>query len=1033
MAKYNLINNSIFKSLTSSGTGNMSLSDDELVSLYDGNTSSSGIVLSSGDSLWLQADLGNRIKVDDINMYIGSATGSGTVLSGIDVYYKNGYDDIYTLASKSISSGYYISTLPSEAAPRYLMLTVSGINATLYEWEIFNDDYEVAFGSDGQQYASYVGNVPAGDESPVYSLPIYNNATVGDSVNAYVCVEYNGNESDLFVKLSNDEDGEWLGIEDGVLIQDNLESSNYKWEMGTLNGTYVENNKLQSSTSYSESSLITLPLAITGDGLNTGSNSWDYDEVNDKIYVMGNDGAVNNLWEYDKSTNTFTYKSVINPSGASSAHQPVMCYMDNKIYAITNINGAFGYHDLTGAADNWTSLTNVTYGMTTAVNDRISMCCDDTRYIYSFYVDYATTNKSFRRFDTVSGTWSSLSTGYDVYYNYYGSYILACLTYDATRNSLYAIAYSKKLNSDALYIQKYSIGSDSWSTAFLSVDTITGISYSNGCAISYYNDELYVSPDAQWGGKYFKYNVVSGVVTEYSVDYTHADASSTVGSPRILVSMNNALISFLSSNTNKMVDVSYKGSGVYTSPIFKYEDKNRSSYFVIDKDTTNSGVVGVVDDNTAMYVRSSDVEPVDIDELYWDTRLASSSSYKHYITKAVISTGDITLQFIENALANSNSNFSLLRPGAAAISLKDSDVVFVATDARGTHPNPGYLTGYNMNGDLICSYGSNAYTDYITNMEVDAVGYVWGYGYIYYYFRHHRDTGAVISTHASSSVDFLYDLSASKVSEACWYTDKTLNTLYYVDADMSTICSIMLGSPRALTSNPDGTCWVMDEQDSKLKLIDDSGTLLTTISTSSIETPKRLRSDYYGGVWAAASDRVYHIDSDGSVDIEVIISSPNRISTSKNGCAVMNTTTYTISYISKAAKSIIATFSTSTSVHSFGIPAIRSVPYTEDRYGRTPAEYDPVWGTDGSLDWTVVPQNGYLLPKNNYHQIKLDVVASGINDSAVVNKIIMAPAIKISDIAPQHYQPLYYKIVVPSAANTLEYESKLKCWWGVRE
>jgi len=75
MAKYNLIINGLLEALTASGTGNVSLSWSQLESLMDGNTTSSGVTLTSGDVLYLEASLSNRIKVDGIRLYIdGAAT-----------------------------------------------------------------------------------------------------------------------------------------------------------------------------------------------------------------------------------------------------------------------------------------------------------------------------------------------------------------------------------------------------------------------------------------------------------------------------------------------------------------------------------------------------------------------------------------------------------------------------------------------------------------------------------------------------------------------------------------------------------------------------------------------------------------------------------------------------------------------------------------------------------------------------------------------------------------------------------------------
>jgi len=52
MAKYNIARNSVFHSLTTSGTGNKSLTWVQMETLIDGNTTSSGVTLTAPDVLY---------------------------------------------------------------------------------------------------------------------------------------------------------------------------------------------------------------------------------------------------------------------------------------------------------------------------------------------------------------------------------------------------------------------------------------------------------------------------------------------------------------------------------------------------------------------------------------------------------------------------------------------------------------------------------------------------------------------------------------------------------------------------------------------------------------------------------------------------------------------------------------------------------------------------------------------------------------------------------------------------------------------
>jgi len=237
--KYNLVRNGSLQALTISGTGNVSLSWSQLESLMDGTTTSGGVSLTSGDILYLEVDLSNRIKVDGIRLYASDLT----KLSNIDFYYKNSAADSYTACSKSVDT-YYYATIPSPSAPRYIMATISGVDIDLYEFQIFNDDIIVAFGTDGSLYAKYLESTPIGEVGSPEAVPIFNNSNNSMPADAYVCIDYTGTDADNYIKISSSENGTYYGINDGAIIEDDKDSSIYRWSMGEFDNTIVSGDNV---------------------------------------------------------------------------------------------------------------------------------------------------------------------------------------------------------------------------------------------------------------------------------------------------------------------------------------------------------------------------------------------------------------------------------------------------------------------------------------------------------------------------------------------------------------------------------------------------------------------------------------------------------------------------------------------------------------------------------------------------------------------------------------------------------------------
>lgn len=239
MAQYNLIHTGSIQSNTTSGTGTVSLSNEELMALYDENTTSSGISLGLSDVLYLDIDMGYRIRIDDIKLYIDVPGDRSIALTNVDFYYKNTESDSYTICTKDYdSTTFYITGTPDLFAPRYLRIIVDNQVADIYELEILNDDTQVSFGEDGNE-SLVILNQTLDDYD---ELGIFNNSPIGSqTVNAYVMVDYQGLDSDYYIKLSDSPDGTYYGLEDGLDLKNNDRSNKYFWDMGYFDNTLLGN------------------------------------------------------------------------------------------------------------------------------------------------------------------------------------------------------------------------------------------------------------------------------------------------------------------------------------------------------------------------------------------------------------------------------------------------------------------------------------------------------------------------------------------------------------------------------------------------------------------------------------------------------------------------------------------------------------------------------------------------------------------------------------------------------------------------
>ncbi len=134
------------KLLTRDSTGKI-LTENQLASLTDGNTTTSGVGVGSGEVLSVVLDLGARYDLDEVRYYRTRASVDSIVLAAR----QTATDSWTTLAATE--STYTSAVVPSSVDKyQFIRLTHSTTtgSGTARELEVYTDDTQILFGSDEQ-------------------------------------------------------------------------------------------------------------------------------------------------------------------------------------------------------------------------------------------------------------------------------------------------------------------------------------------------------------------------------------------------------------------------------------------------------------------------------------------------------------------------------------------------------------------------------------------------------------------------------------------------------------------------------------------------------------------------------------------------------------------------------------------------------------------------------------------------------------------------------------------------------------------
>jgi hypothetical protein len=243
--------------------------------------------------------------------------------------------------------------------------------------------------------------------------------------------------------------------------------------------------------------------------------------------------------------------------------------------------------------------------------------------------------------------------------------------------------------------------------------------------------------------------------------------------------------------------------------------------------------------------------------------------------------------------------------------------------------------------------------------------------------------------------------------------------------------TISLNNPNKLCGTSDNGCWIVDNASSVYKAYryDYDASLQQTVDLDRYVTD--ICSDLDDGFWYISGSYVYHVNSDGVETCSCLVTDYlSRVHAGYEGCVVWSNVNNSMTHVN--SDGVIVNVYNSPGTATEVQPKLLSINYNawvDLKIDCLPVEYDPVWGTTGSLEWREVKKDGYFLPKYMYHQAKITLRNEDASSTPYLNRINMPPAVRLQDLQPQSSRNVYVKTTIPYDAVVTEYDAKLKCWW----
>lgn len=1057
MTQYNLLKDFYIEALTTSGTGTLSLTQNELMCLYDNTTATTAINITASDSVYLEISMYKRIRLDEVRVYMDVPGDRDVALANINFYYKNNESDTYQLVGKNVDVTKFF-TLPIDGlfAPKKLLITVSGIEASIYEIAALNYDYNISFGEVGDMVEKQLDV----DESYT-TIPVYNNSAGVSPRTAYVAVDPTNGDLCEYIKLADAADGNYIGVKDaGVGISTGTDFT-YNFRMGVHDNTSPSADGssvslvIESEIDSDYYKQVDLPInQVDYGGWGGSQNSWDFTD-DGAVYTLGftSLGSLYLLGLNDDTKEWHNY-GLINTPGYVVDATTSMVILGNYFYILLNTAGVFGRINRNDSSLFFETLTTCPNG-TLPSKVGHALCSDREEYVYSVAVSSDhTVDGVFNRYSTISGTWDVLDSNFanNNTYNYPICHRLG-LSYDTVRNLVYLECGVYSDNSECTGIQSYSVELSFWSVEWFHHDK-----YYNQ-AFSYYADYL-VRCGYGHGYTVAVNNIRTGANYSLTLPYTQdvtAYGGSSIASKytsRVLCYPRNdgRLGVMVAGGPYQKVyyfslgrDITETMYGTYTTPILSIGDEAEASFFYVERECPEGTSVTYsgIENYDSMLIRGFDTPPAPLGKIYSAFRTAASSFIieEHDLfdkSKSITTYLDETV-----APLNLHTTSNVIR-----IVLFDSynyDLVFYIQDAY-YNPDAGRICRWSLKTKSFTDYSSVSTNFLISTYEgrarfltLDALGNTWLYNGTALFVFNTSMSSTEIDVNTTAA-DFIYELSGSKTSAACWYTNKSSKKLECVDNDGTVVFSLTMKNPQCLCALMDGGCAVVEKNDEVIQRYSSTGELLSSCSLSSAYEIQSLKEDISVSdsiiYWVLfSSGLVMRIREDGTIMGEITLTSPLTLIPFQEGVIVPAPDIKVTYQISNNCELVYTWDYTGYYSYNSIVGVFYAPYYTLAKDGKNDfieSISDPVW--EKNIDnWNEVKMDNSYFGGKAYYQIQFKLTALPGADLPSVNKLYFSKAVKLQDIYPGTYKNVYVKTELPETCEEKEYTGDLRCWWTKEE
>jgi len=1038
--EYNLVRNAQLSYLINDGVHNRILSENE-VSYIDDNdiTFENSILVSGTEYLIFETSFNRRIKIDKVKLYLYSTTASGITLDHLNFYYSNDNDLDYEIVTDKFvgDNNFYYVELPFPSAPMKVKVTVSGLDCSISEYFISNDDYPIGFGKDGDLSKLYITRTDDNDRTDSQRLEIYNrnNNSINNLATAYICIDYTGEDGDKYLKISDNADSGFIGIEDNIFIEDNELNNTYIWDMGRFSETKISNNELVLDLNENIYKKGDIPHPDTaGVLMQYGESILDEDELKRVLYITISDYYLK-LYKYSYVDDTWDFIGKINPGCTGWETANSICRIDNYIYVLINNQCEFGRYNLNGEENNWEALEIPPTHSPIDDNDMFCICSDKKEYIYFISYLYGTGNSeinpdaNFARYSTISGSvtgWESLSNEYEHEYSNIPIYTKCLLHYNIDDDCLY---FMSGLGYGVEYIRRYDVNTNIWDNSWFKLNQFMtafyniSFCYKNGLIYILNKNYLYT-----YDVKYYNFNIL----VKYSDTYYYTTTNSCIIVVDSLTWTNEFQVIFLGSGSdyyNQDNIYWYNGillGGNYITPVFDIIDSYKSSYFLIDYELQQNTAVtnAKFEDMNLMELKSSDIPLLEIERIYFikGVDVKSINLYTDSLTD-IIPNFDYTI--------NQSSFFSY-----------DIDNKTGEMCASYSVDLNYYIVIYNYDGTKKIEIHDEKVDNYrlkFTTIKFDSSGGIYGYDKYERLFTH-LDASLNVINRQSGETAGLWTLSGMVyVQDFCigddltvWYIHSGFYQLRHCDRYFNELNTITLTTPYALEPDQEGGVWVI--YNNRMGIIKYNKSYNIELTLSFNEPVSKISSDKDGGLWVIQDLLLKYFSKDGTIVKKFMLTNYITWMSAGYKSCFLYTNSLKIGYFFRYPDGLIKEILFDETQF---LPILFFCHTYEDellsKKDYLPVSYDPNWGTNGTIEWKDVQVNGYYLPKNKYHQLKI-TLKTGINDNTPkVKKIKLAPSIKLVDIQKNTYKSIYLKLDVPDQFKNQTYNTKLKCWWEDKE